>query len=296
MKRKFAALFLAMVLAVSATACTGNTNTESTASQSPATSTVSTVESKDESKNESKSENESSKADESSKEETTSSSDADVKDLIQTGYIDIVKDGKYYIKMNMDTSAMSGTETSGVDIPESITMTIATDASNKKMYMDMGMSMLGFSKIIVADGKQWMLSDENKAAYYTETTSDVESQFESLTGTALKTDGIKYVSDSEKEFNGKQCIAVVYNVPANNNLTTSIASASAFASTDQTYYFDKSTKELVGITVDANGTKSDVIIEEITKDIPDGLFDIPSDYTQTDLSAMTNTLTSSKAE
>lgn len=281
MKKRFAVLFLAAVLALSAAAC--NSGTSETPESTP--SKAASVSSSD---------NENSKVEESdadSKEESSQSSETpasniDAKDLIQKKFIDPMKDGTFYVKMTMDTSSLGGsTETS--EVPESITMTVAADIQNKKMYVDYGMPIMGFNKIIIADGKQWMVSDDSKTAYYQDTTDDINSQLDSMMSTAFKIDGIKYISDSEEEFNGKSCIAVVYSVPANINTASGVSLESTSGlDTEQTYYFDKTTQDVVGIKVETGATDSTIVIDEFSSTLPSGLFDIPSDYTKTDISKM----------
>ena len=189
MKKKIAVLFLASILALSAAACNSSSSgtTSKVESAGGTTSSVSSVnengsDSKAESKIESKSDDKTeSKADESKSE--TSSSNSEVKDLLKKNYIDIVKDGKYYMNMTIDTSSMGLSSSS--DTPSEITMEMATDIANQKMYVDLGYSMMGFQKIIVADGKQWMLDDKNKVAYYTPTTDDVQKSLDSMTSSLL---------------------------------------------------------------------------------------------------------------
>lgn len=294
MKKRLAVLFLSVVLAVSVTACNSGSSEASESTPSKQTSSVASV---------SESTKPESSKEESSAASETPASNIDAKELFQKKFIDVMKDGKYYMKMTVDTSSLGGTsskassETSGV--PESITMTVAADVKNKKIYMDFGMSMMGFDKIIVADGKQWMLSDDKKTAYYTQTTEDVESQLESMSsnlfaGSAVKTDDMEYVSDSEEEFNGKKCIAVVYKVPADINTASGVSLASTSGlDTEQTYYFDKETQDLVGIKVNVGTTESTMVIDEFTSELSSGLFDIPSDYTKTDISKMMNSTSNS---
>ena len=140
--------------------------------------------------------------------------------------------------------------------------------------------MGGFNKIIIANGKQWMISDENKIAYYMTTTTAVDSQLESITGSAFETDNLKYLSADEKEFNGKPSIAVVYNVPSNINATSDLSASTSGFDTEQTYYFDKETE-----AVFVGSTSQTIVIDELKSTIPSDLFDIPSDYTQQSLAA-----------
>ncbi len=213
-------------------------------------------------------------------------SDTDAKKLTEKSFINMVKDGTYYLKMTVDLSSLGVNSTdTDEDIPESITMTTAMDAKNQRIYMDFGYSLGGFNKIIIANGKQWMISDENKIAYYMTTTTAVDSQLESITGSAFETDNLKYLSADEKEFNGKPSIAVVYNVPSNINATSDLSASTSGFDTEQTYYFDKETEALVGIKVDAGSTSQTIVIDELKSTIPSDLFDIPSDYTQQSLAA-----------
>lgn len=294
MKKKIAVIFLASILALSAAACnsasSGAESKVESAAGGSTSSATSVTESGTESKTESKSESETeSKADEleSSK---ASSLNTDAKNLIQSGYIDIVKDGKYYMNMSVDMSSMT-TSTSS-DTPSNVTMVIATDTANQKLYVDLGYSLMGFQKIIVADGKQWLLDDTNKVAYYTDTTDDVQESLDSMTSSMLGStedieNNMKYVSDSVESFNGKDCYAVVYEVENEVSLGEGVSiSSSSGLNTEQTYYFDKTTKELSGIKTNAMGIETTVVINEFTAEIPADLFTIPSDYTKTDMSAM----------
>lgn len=288
MKKKLAVLFLASVLALSAAACnSGSSNTESKVESVAGTSsTASVTESKaDESVTESK-------GDESTASSTESNVDAE--ELIQKNFLDIVKDGKYYMQMTMDTSSLtSGVETS--EIPDSLTMTLAADIENKRIYVDMGYSVMGFQKIMIAEGKQWMFDDTNKVAYYTATTEDVQKSLDSMTGSVLgSTDNMTYVSDSVETFNGKECYAVVYNVASDISVAegASLASSSGLE-TEQTYYFDKSTNALVGIKVKNGSVESSMVIDTLTNDIPADTFTVPADYTKTDLSSMMDTTSNS---
>lgn len=296
MKKKIAVLFLASILALSAAACNSSSSgtTSKVESAGGTTSSVSSVnengsDSKAESKIESKSDDKTeSKADESKSE--TSSSNSEVKDLLKKSYIDIVKDGKYYMNMTIDTSSMGLSSSS--DTPSEITMAMAADISNQKMYIDMGYSMMGFQKIIVADGKQWMIDDTNKIAYYTPTTDNVQKSLESMTnGLIGSTENIeknmKYVSDSVENFNGKDCYAVVYEVKSDVSLAEGVSmTSSSGLSTEQTYYFDKETNKLVGIKTNAMGANASIVINELTSEVPADIFTIPTDYKQTDMSSM----------
>lgn len=120
MKKKIAVLFLASILALSAAACNSGSsgtasNVESAGNSTSSTSSVAEngTDSKAESKTDDKAE---SKADESKSE--TSSANVDVKDLIKKSYADVVKDGKYYMSMTIDASAMASLGSSS-DTPSS---------------------------------------------------------------------------------------------------------------------------------------------------------------------------------
>lgn len=296
MKKKIAVLFLVSILALSAAACNSSSSetTSKVESAGGTTSSVSSVaengtDSNAESKTESKSDDKAeSKADESKSE--TSSSNSEVKDLLKKNYIDIVKDGKYYINMTIDTSSMGLSSSS--DTPSEITMAMATDIANQKMYIDMGYSMMGFQKIIVADGKQWMLDDTNKIAYYTPTTDNVQKSLDSMTNGLLgSTEDIeknmKYISDSIENFNGKDCYAVVYETNSEVSLAEGVSmTSSSGLSAEQTYYFDKETNKLVGIKTNAMGANASIVINELTSEVPADIFTIPTDYKQTDMSSM----------
>lgn len=296
MKKKITVLFLASILALSAAACNSSSSgtTSKVESAGGTTSSVSSVnengtDSKAESKIESKSDDKTeSKADESKSE--TSSSNSEVKDLLKKNYIDIVKDGKYYMNMTIDTSSMGLSSSS--DTPSEITMEMATDIANQKMYVDLGYSMMGFQKIIVADGKQWMLDDKNKVAYYTPTTDDVQKSLDSMTSSLLgSTEDIeknmKYISDSVENFNGKDCYAVVYEAKSEVSLAEGVSmTSSSGLSAEQTYYFDKETNKLVGIKTNAMGANASIVINELTSEVPADIFTIPTDYKQTDMSSM----------
>lgn len=296
MKKKIAVLFLVSILALSAAACNSSSSetTSKVESAGGTTSSVSSVaengtDSNAESKTESKSDDKAeSKADESKSE--TSSSNSEVKDLLKKSYIDIVKDGKYYINMTIDTSSMGLSSSS--DTPSEITMAMATDIANQKMYIDMGYSMMGFQKIIVADGKQWMLDDTNKIAYYTPTTDNVQKSLDSMTNGLLgSTEDIeknmKYISDSIENFNGKDCYAVVYETNSEVSLAEGVSmTSSSGLSAEQTYYFDKETNKLVGIKTNAMGANASIVINELTSEVPADIFTIPTDYKQTDMSSM----------
>lgn len=297
MKKKIAVLFLASILALSAAACNSGSsgtasNVESAGGTTSSTSSVaengtdSNAESKTESKSDDKAE---SKADESKSE--TSSANVDVKDLIKKSYADVVKDGKYYMSMTLDASAMASLDSSS-DTPSEVTMVVAVDSADQKLYVDLGYSLMGFQKIIVADGKQWMLDDTNKIAYYTQTTDDIQASLDSMTSGMLGStenieNNMKYVSDSVENFNGKDCYAVVYEVKSEVSLAEGVSMVgSSGLSTEQTYYFDKATNKLVGIKTNAMGTDTSIAINELTTEIPADIFTIPSDYKQEDMSSM----------
>ena len=169
---------------------------------------------------------------------------------------------------------------------------MATDIANQKMYVDLGYSMMGFQKIIVADGKQWMLDDKNKVAYYTPTTDDVQKSLDSMTSSLLgSTEDIeknmKYISDSIENFNGKDCYAVVYEAKSEVSLAEGVSmTSSSGLSAEQTYYFDKETNKLVGIKTNAMGANASIVINELTSEVPADIFTIPTDYKQTDMSSM----------
>lgn len=297
MKKKIAVLFLASILALSAAACNSSSSgtTSKVESAGDTTSSVSSVaengtDSNAESKTESKSDDKAeSKAGESKSE--TSSANVDVKDLLKKSYIDIVKDGKYYMSMTIAASAKASLDSSS-DTPSEITMVVAVDSADQKMYVDFGYSMMSFQKIIVADGKQWMLDDKNKVAYYTPTTDDVQKSLDSMTSSLLGSTkdiekNMKYVSDSVENFNGKDCYAVVYEVKSEVSLAEGVSmTSSSGLSTEQTYYFDKETNKLVGIKTNAMGANASIVINEFTSEVPADIFTIPTDYKQTDMSSM----------
>ena len=166
--------------------------------------------------------------------------------------------------MTVDTSSMGLSSSS--DTPSEITMVMATDIANQKMYVDMGYSVMGFQKIVITDGKQWMLDDKNKVAYYTPTTDDVQKSLDSMTSGLLGSTedvekNMKYVSDSVENFNGKDCYAVVYEVKSDVSLADGVSmTSSSGLSTEQTYYFDKETKKLVGIKVNMSGVETKMVV------------------------------------
>ena len=273
MKKKIAVLFLASILALSAAACTTKESTETE------TGSTSSVASSTESKTESK-------ADTST---ASTKSDVDVKSLLQKSYIDIVKDGKYYMELSVDTSSLTTSETS--DMPKELKMVIGADSKNQKMYIDMGYPIRGFQKIVITDGKQWMLDDTSKTAYFTETSDDIKMTLDNMTsGLMGSTENINYVSDSVENFNGKECYAVVYNVKSTVSLAEGV-SMSGDTSTEQTYYFDKETQKLVGMKVKMSSNETAIVVNELTATIPDNLFAIPSDYKKSDISSMMSSAT-----
>ena len=297
MKKKIAVLFLVSILALSAAACNSSSSettskvesaggTTSSVSSVAENGTDSNVESKTESKSDDKAE---SKADESKSE--TSSSNSEVKDLIKKSYADVVKDGKYYMSMTIDASAMASLDSSS-DTPSEVTMVVAVDSADQKLYVDLGYSLMGFQKIIVTDGKQWMLDDTNKIAYYTQTTDDIQASLDSMTSGILgSTEDIeknmKYISDSIENFNGKDCYAVVYETNSEVSLAEGVSmTSSSGLSAEQTYYFDKETNKLVGIKTNALGANASIVINELTSEVPADIFTIPTDYKQTDMSSM----------
>lgn len=297
MKKKIAVLFLVSILALSAAACNSSSSettskvesaggTTSSVSSVAENGTDSNVESKTESKSDDKAE---SKADESKSE--TSSSNSEVKDLIKKSYADVVKDGKYYMSMTIDASAMASLDSSS-DTPSEVTMVVAVDSADQKLYVDLGYSLMGFQKIIVTDGKQWMLDDTNKIAYYTQTTDDIQASLDSMTSGILgSTEDIeknmKYISDSIENFNGKDCYAVVYEAKSEVSLAEGVSmTSSSGLSAEQTYYFDKETNKLVGIKTNALGANASIVINELTSEVPADIFTIPTDYKQTDMSSM----------
>lgn len=271
MKKKIAVLFLASILALSAAACTTKESTETGSTSSVASSTESKTESK---------------ADTST---ASTKSDVDVKSLLQKSYIDIVKDGKYYMELSVDTSSLTTSETS--DMPKELKMVIGADSKNQKMYIDMGYPIRGFQKIVITDGKQWMLDDTSKTAYFTETSDDIKMTLDNMTsGLMGSTENINYVSDSVENFNGKECYAVVYNVKSTVSLAEGV-SMSGDTSTEQTYYFDKETQKLVGMKVKMSSNETAIVVNELTATIPDNLFAIPSDYKKSDISSMMSSAT-----
>lgn len=297
MKKKIAVLFLVSILALSAAACNSSSSettskvesaggTTSSVSSVAENGTDSNVESKTESKSDDKAE---SKADESKSE--TSSSNSEVKDLIKKSYADVVKDGKYYMSMTIDASAMASLDSSS-DTPSEVTMVVAVDSADQKLYVDLGYSLMGFQKIIVTDGKQWMLDDTNKIAYYTQTTDNIQASLDSMTSGILgSTEDIeknmKYISDSIENFNGKDCYAVVYETNSEVSLAEGVSmTSSSGLSAEQTYYFDKETNKLVGIKTNALGANASIVINELTSEVPADIFTIPTDYKQTDMSSM----------
>ena len=286
MKKKIAVLILASMLAFSAAACnSGSSGAESTAptqsvaeskgDESTASQTPSTAESKD---------------DESKDDESTASStgsNVDAKKIMQENFLDIVEGGKYYMQMTMDTSSLQTTSTTS-EVPDSITMTLAADIGNKRMYVDMGYEVMGFQKVMISDGKQWMFDDKNKIAYYTATTDDVQESLDSMTGSMMgASDNMTYVSDSVETFDGKECYAVVYNVASEASVAEGVSMTNpSNLESEQTYYFDKSTNALVGIKVKSGSVESSMVINSLTNEIPADMFTVPDGYTKTDLSSM----------
>lgn len=270
MKKKIAVLFLASILALSATACTTKESTETGSTETVSTSSV------------------------------ASSSDVDVKSLLQKSYLDIVKNGKFYTDFTIDTSS-SSISTSSLSNTSSISTSnesttssklkfvIAIDTTNQKLYIDTNYPMDGYQRIIIADGKQWKFDDTNKTAYFASVSDDVKSTLDNMTsGLMDSTENINYASDSIENFNGKECYAVVYNVKSTVSLAEGISMSSGTdeVSTEQTYYFDKETQKLVGIKLDILGMKLSVVVNELTATIPDNLFTIPSDYKKSEMSSM----------
>ncbi len=296
MKKRPTVLIFAAVLAFSAAACSNGSNSDvsSEASENSLVShsspTVSENSSSEKSADESKKASGGNESAESP--ESSAISEADAKKIAEKKFFNVVKNGTYYLKMTMDKSTLgiNFTYTDNIveDIPESITVTFAADAKNKRIYIDFGYPTISFSKIIVAGGKQWIVCDEQKTAYYMTASADTESLPENITGSSLKIDGLKYKSADEEKFNGKSAIAVVYTVPVNINDASDVSADAGGFYPEHTYYFDKKTEALVGIKAEADSICQTCVVDDFKTSVPDSLFDIPSDYKKLSLEDAVN--------
>ena len=178
--------------------------------------------------------------------------------LLQKCFIDVVSDGKFYMDATVDG-------TSNGQTLKNTPMVVAADSKNQKVYMST--KSYGMSIIVLSDGKNsYILYPSTKTAVKVSevSTGDVTESFD--------TDDMFLTDTGSETFNGKKCQYETYYA---DGVTS-------------TYYFYNNT--LSGIVMqsdETDKTSSDyinvvVIINELSNNVDDSLFTVPSDYTISD--------------
>ncbi len=180
--------------------------------------------------------------------------------LMQKYYLDIMSDGKFYMDATINGASNGQTL-------KNTPMVVAVDNGNK-IYTSTKVS--GISIVILSDGKSsYMLYPMTKTAIKI---SDVEDD---NVVNDFTTDDLTLTNTGSETFNGQKC---QYESYYSDGVTS-------------TFYFYNNT--LAGIVMQSDEmdkTSSDytnlvIIVNELTNEVDDSLFTVPSDYKITDSSA-----------
>jgi hypothetical protein len=126
-----------------------------------------------------------------------------------------------------------------------------------KMNMTMKMDIMGYSqniRVLLADGKGYMIDDVNKTMIVTSSGADLTS------GITTDYSGIEKIGEGEGELDGK---TLRYEDYTQDDIVSR-------------FYLDGG--EVVAIETDASGSKMVMYIENSSNTVPAGTFDIPKDY------------------
>ncbi|MGN0536749.1 MAG: hypothetical protein ACI4M3_02085, partial [Acutalibacteraceae bacterium] len=178
--------------------------------------------------------------------------------LLQKCFIDVMSDGKFYMDATVDGKSNGQTL-------KNTPVIVATDAKNNKMYMST--KSYGMSIVILSDGKNsYMLYPSTKTAVKISEISTEGAMEE------INTDNLFLTDTGSETFNGKKCQYETYYA---DGVTS-------------TYYFYNNS--LVGIVMQSDETDKTssnyinvvVTVNELSNNVDDSLFTVPSDYTITD--------------
>lgn len=256
MKKKFLAVILTALLAVSVSACgddSSDTSSNASVNNIPA---VSDGASQDD--NTSKEEDTASKENTESKEENTSSEDGSsvtvdgIGPLTQAGFVDILESKKFNLSMS---SELSGQE---------ITLAMVTDGSN--LAMNMGMAGQSIVMYMVGD-TAYMVDETNKQVLYQKSEQSIEELIES--NLSIDSESMNFIESGKGELDGKEYDIEKYD--EGDGLVEVI-------------YFDNGS--VVAIEVYQNEVLSSTSKISLTSDIPANAFELPSEdeYTYVDAS------------
>jgi len=171
-------------------------------------------------------------------------------DKLAAAYIDMFEGGKYYMKAKMETEYSGQTQ--------EVAQEVAVDGDNFASISSVGGQTI---KMIIKDNKMHMVSDASK----TDTVMPVNPSTETSDG-ALPDAGYTYTGSGTAELLGVSHQYEEYSVAGGGTVR---------------FYFDGS--NLVGFESASDGVSVQMEILEISGNIPAGMFDIPADYTVTQM-------------
>jgi len=162
-------------------------------------------------------------------------------------YIDMFEKKLYYMKYSLSTDA-GGSETA-------MDGEMAMNGDSTAMRMGVGG---GSMRVVIKDNQTYTIFDDQKTYMASPATQDNSSINTEITDTS----GIEFTGSGSEEYHGRMLPYEEYKTDA----------------ASVRYYMDGD--NLAGIrTIPAEGMSVDMEIVEMSQNIPDGLFDIPSDYT-----------------
>jgi hypothetical protein len=159
-------------------------------------------------------------------------------------FVELISGGTYRMA--------TATETEGVGKVEATTY--AKDGMTATVSEVAGMK----TRMVIRNGKIYTIMESSKTIM--EQAYDASAQ----AGSATSAEGLSYTGDGKAEFAGKELSYEAYSIAAGGKLL---------------YFIDGD--NLAGIrTEGADGTKADLQVTALDQEIPDGIFEIPTDYTK----------------
>lgn len=234
-------LFLIALLLLSITGCGGKekTNTASTTPDSTTTSEASSNVTKETTSKEDSTVS-------GAAEENTTKESASTDNLLSKSYADMMKNGKFFIRFKNTVTTEAGTVEGEI--------TTATDGGVAATLI----KAQGFtSHMIMKDNVLYMLDDTNKT--YTKMELDANTQA-AASGDIIDAAGLTYVGSGTDTINDKTLPYEEYSV-SNGTLR---------------YYFEGTKLYAIVSTYDTN--KVEMIVLEMSDNIPADLLTIPADY------------------
>lgn len=261
MKKFLAIIFSAMIL-TSFTACNNDSSKEDASKAEGTASTTSTT---------SNSKDNSSETTEPSTENKLSDVPMaeNAGELLKTGlhefFVELDKDA-YRLEINMITTTSNSSKI------------VIITRDGESISASTGESKDNLSKSIVTDNKGYVIDDEAKTVTWSEFEKDYAESYTEYLAQLFYVTNIKMTSSGKEKFGDTEMDYEEYKVTTEESSTSSNSSVESSKVEEQfiRYYFDN--KTFKGMKIINGDNYYALMIASMTHDIPDGEFDIPSDY------------------